>query len=294
MTWAAAFWLGLATLRDAGVREKFLERVQAAGVMIAVLALVHRTTSQGKVFWFFETGRKAVMGVFPYENQYAAFILLVLPGTLMRAIRGGPGRWGWTAGAAVMVGSVISSSSVAGAVLVLLEALLVGAMFCVELGWPWKKRIALASGILALAAAVGSVSGWNSILSDLERHNALETRRLLTLSTIEMARDRPLAGWGLGTWTEIYPAYARFDDGLFDNAAHNDWAQWAADGGLPMLALMGAFAFLLFVPAVRSMWGIGLLFVLGYSLMEFHFQERPQFACVFFALSGAVMGFRKS
>jgi O-antigen ligase len=104
-----------------------------------------------------------------------------------------------------------------------------------------------------------------------------------------MARDRPWVGWGMGTWTQVYPAYAHFDDGVFDNAAHNDWAQWAADGGVGMLILMTAFTMMIVSPAFRSVWGIGMLFVLAYSLMEFHFQERPQFGCFFFALTGVLL-----
>jgi O-antigen ligase len=290
LAWLTAYWIAVVTLGD----EEFLERIQIAGIAIAVLAILHRTTSHGKVFWIFETGRKFVMGVFPYENQYAAFILVALPGVLVRALRGRSHRFSWMAGAAIMVASVVSSSSVAGAALVLLETLVIVALVCRELHWSWKKQIALAAGILAMAAAFGSISGWADILSDLERHNALEVRRQLTLSTIEMAREHLITGWGMGTWTEVYPAYARFDDGVFDNAAHNDWAQWASDGGLPMLLLMAALALALVRPAVRSVWGFGLLFVLGYSLMEFHFQERPQFGCFFFAMAGALQTSTKS
>jgi O-antigen ligase len=198
------------------------------------------------------------------------------------------------AGAGLMVASVISSSSVAGAALVLGETLVIVVIVCAQLHWPWSRLLALVAGILALAAAFGSVSGWGDMLNDLERHNALESRRLLTLSTIQMGRDRPLLGWGMGTWTEVYPAYARFDDGVFDNAAHNDWAQWASDGGAAMLVLMTAFTVMIARMAFRSVWGIGLLFVLAYSLMEFHFQERPQFGCFFFALAGVLMASGKS
>jgi hypothetical protein len=289
LAWLAACWMGCASLTDEGETGTFLERVQIVGVAIAVLAILHRTTSHGKVFWIFETGRKAVMGVFPYENQYAAFILLVLPGTLLRALRARAHRWSWMAGAGLMVASVISSSSVAGAALVLAETLLIVAIATSELRWPWSRRVALGAGILVLTFVFGSISGWGDMVADLQRNNAMASRRLLTLSTIEMARERPWIGWGMGTWTEVYPAHARFDDGVFDNAAHNDWAQWASDGGAGMLILMAAFTIIIMRPAIRSVWGIGILFVLAYSLMEFHFQERPQFGCFFFALTGALL-----
>lgn len=294
LAWLAACWVSYASLTDEGETETFLERVQIVGVAIAVLAILHRTTSHGKVFWVFETGRKAVMGVFPYENQYAAFILLVLPGTLLRALQGRAHRWSWMAGAGLMVASVISSSSVAGAALVLVETLLIVVIATGESHWPWSRRAALGAWILGLTFLLGSISGWADMLADLERHNAMESRRLLTLSTIEMARERPWTGWGMGTWTEVYPAYARFDDGVFDNAAHDDWAQWASDGGIGMLILMAAFTAMILRPAFQSVWGIGLLFVLAYSLMEFHFQERPQFGCFFFGLTGALLAPGKS
>jgi len=142
--------------------------------------------------------------------------------------------------------------------------------------------------LLALAAIVGTVSGWRDMANDLERRNPLELRRILTKSTIDMARDRPLTGWGLGTWTEVYPAYATFDDGVFDNAAHNDWAQWTAEGGLPMLAAMLAFLAMTLARSRRSplVWGIAI--VLVYDLIEFHFNARPAFGCFFFAWAGAV------
>jgi O-antigen ligase len=294
LAWLVACWLNINTLDDNGDRAAFLRTVQIAGIAIAVLAILHRTTSHGKVFWIFETGRKTVMGVFPYENQYAAFILLLLPGTLVRALQDRAHRWNWMAGAGLMVASVVYSSSVAGGVLVLAETLLIVVIVGAQLRWPWTRLYGLAAGILALATVFGSVSGWSDMLHDLERHNAFESRRLLTLSTLQMARERPLIGWGMGTWTQVYPAYARFDDGVFDNAAHNDWAQWASDGGVGMLLLMAAFAGMIVKPAFRSVWGVGLLFVLAYSLMEFHFQERPQFGCFFFALAGVLLASGKS
>ncbi|HEY2169758.1 MAG TPA: hypothetical protein VGJ30_09050, partial [Candidatus Angelobacter sp.] len=78
LAWLVACCVSFLTLNDESDRASFLEKAQVAGVAIAVLAILHRTTSHGRVFWIFETGRKTVMGVFPYENQYAAFILLLL------------------------------------------------------------------------------------------------------------------------------------------------------------------------------------------------------------------------
>ena len=46
-------------------------------------------------------------------------------------------------------------------------------------------------------------------------------------------------GFGLGTFETVYPHFALFDIGLIVNHAHNDWLEWAAEGGVPLaLALL--------------------------------------------------------
>ena len=104
-----------------------------------------------------------------------------------------------------------------------------------------------------------------------------------------MVRDRPLTGFGLGTWSEVYPGFARFDDGLFANQAHNDWAQWAAEGGIPFFLLMVGVVAGAVRPAFRSLWGLGLLAVFVHCFVDYPMQQRPALAAFFFALLGIVM-----
>ncbi|HLW75650.1 MAG TPA: O-antigen ligase family protein, partial [Bryobacteraceae bacterium] len=113
-------------------------------------------------------------------------------------------------------------------------------------------------------------------------------RSELVRSSMEMIRDRPLMGFGLGTWAAAYPQYAHFDDGNFVNQAHNDWAQWAVEGGLPLLALMLAVVALRARAAVRSLWGIGMLAVFVHCLVDYPMQQRPALAAFFFAMLGAI------
>ncbi len=290
-TWLTAHWIALQICSDPAARLRFLRLAGGLGIALAVLAILHRTTSAGKVFWWFETGRSFVMGVFPYENQYAAFVLVTLPVVLIEALTGPRNsRLGWMLGAAIMVGSVISSAAVAGAMLVLLEPIPVVAwMARRSRGTITASAVRTLAALLVVAIGIGFVGGWKDMVTDLERKNPLRLRQDLSASTIAMARDRWMTGWGLGTWTEVYPAYARFDDGVFDNAAHNDWAQWTAEGGVPMLALMAVFLFLVARAVRRSPLAIGLLLALAHDLIEFHFQERPAFGSFFFAFAGAVL-----
>jgi hypothetical protein len=290
LTWLAAHGIALHLCSDDAVRLRFFRLAGGLGIALAVLAILHRTTSAGKVFWWFETGRSFVMGVFPYENQYAAFVLVVLPVVLIEGLTGPRNRLAWMLGAAIMVGSVISSAAVAGAMLVLLEPVAVVAWITRRSrGAIARRAVGTLVAVLAVAVAIGFIGGWKDMVNDLERRNPLALRQNLSASTIAMARDRWSTGWGLGTWTEVYPAYARFDDGVFDNAAHNDWAQWAAEGGVGMLAMLVLFLFLLVRAAGRTPLAIGLVLALLHDLIEFHFQERLAFGCFFFAFAGAVL-----
>jgi O-antigen ligase len=79
-----------------------------------------------------------------------------------------------------------------------------------------------------------------------------------------------------------------YDDGSFANEAHNDWAQWAVEGGLPLVAAMAVFAVLLMRLAWRTLWGLGLVSVLLHSFVDYPLQQRPALAGWFFVLAGAL------
>jgi O-antigen ligase len=132
------------------------------------------------------------------------------------------------------------------------------------------------------------VVGYEPILHRFQEAAPYSMRADFLRSSLAMVKDRPLAGFGLGAWSTAYPAYARFDDGLFANQAHNDWAQWAAEGGIPMLAMMLAVLALLARPAMRSLWGLGLLAVFVHAFVDYPFQQRPALAVFFFAMAGAL------
>jgi O-antigen ligase len=84
------------------------------------------------------------------------------------------------------------------------------------------------------------------------------------------------------------PTYALYDDGTFVNQAHNDWAEWAVDGGLPLFLMFGAIAVLLLRPAFRSVWGIGLISVLAHCCVDFPLQQKAALAAWFFVFLGAL------
>ena len=67
-----------------------------------------------------------------------------------------------------------------------------------------------------------------------------QQRRELLESTVPMIREHPITGSGLGTWAIVYPRFAVFEPGLAVYHAHDEWIEWAAEGGVPFVALLGA------------------------------------------------------
>lgn len=278
-TWAVCAWV--ASSLDS---ERAIASLGWFGGGVSIAAILGEFTAPGKAFWLFDTGYDSrVMGPFVNPNQYAAFIALTLPAMLVQA----RASWPAAAMAALMGVSVLVGGSVAGTAIVAFETVTVLWLMRRRRDQipPGKSRIALLALFVILFAAV---TGWSTLAARFDRTQAAVERASLTKSTIRMAMDRPVTGWGLGTWSQVYPAYAAFDTGHFDNQAHNDWAQWAAEGGLPFLFLMIAITAVIARPAWDSIHGIGLLFVLLHCLGEYHFQQRPAFGALYFAVAGAV------
>jgi O-antigen ligase len=54
-------------------------------------------------------------------------------------------------------------------------------------------------------------------------------RLAMTKDGLRMFWQKPVLGWGLGTFTTVYPAVSQFLQTLFVNAAHNDYVQVLAE-----------------------------------------------------------------
>jgi hypothetical protein len=284
------FAMGLELARDPQRRERFLSALLWFGTAIAAVSMLTVFSSpEGIVFWLFHSGSdRRTLGPFVYYNQYAAFIEAVLPLALVRAILDQRRRMLYSIIGALLLASVVAGGSRAGTILCLAEVLVIP-LIAVGQGILSRRaagRVLLAS--VTTLVLLGAVAGWEVIWKRLQEPNPYAVRKGFLLSSLEMVRDRPLTGFGLGTWADAYPGFARFDDGLFANQAHNDWAQWAAEGGIPFFLFMVGVVAGAVGPAFRSLWGLGLLAVFVHCLVDYPMQQRPALAAFFFALLGIV------
>jgi len=286
---AAVVFTAIQTFRDPPVLRLFLRALVIFGFIIALISPLQLFTSDGKIFWMFDAPYSNIaLGPFVYPNQYAAFIELLLPIALVEALSE---RSGWRIfhglAAAVMYGSVIAAVSRSGVVLSTMEILVVPLLAARRhhTGFAQFRVPAAVLGVMLVVLTLAM--GPDAILAKLQQKDPYQGRRELTESSFLMIRDHPLKGVGFGNWPTVYPAYALFDDGLFANQAHNDWAQWAVEGGLPFFFVMAALAIWIVPRALRTVWGSGLIAVFLHCLVDYPIQ-RIGVAIVFFALLGAV------
>jgi O-antigen ligase len=252
--WAANLALlfaALQTFDHAVLRRGFLDGLLWFAFLVSIAGILQRLASH--------TDASFAMGPFLYHNHFAAFIEIVLPFALLQPRR----RLWYSFLAAVMIAAVIVSASRSGTALVLLETAVIFAIT--------RKRPVT---ILIATAALITIVGWDSLVTRLQEQHPYHDRLQMLRSSVDMFSDHPLTGVGLGNWPIVFPYYARYDDGLFANQAHSDWAQAADEAGLPGLA-----AFALFFALIVRQRNIGLVFVFLHALVDYPFHN-PQIAAL--------------
>ncbi len=257
-------------------RRRFLDTQLAFATLLSI----------GAVIALFASG---TLGPFVYKNQFAAYVEVALGIAIVASLRDRR----WIAAAAMLFASVVAAGSRAGAILCAAELLVVPLLAFgrgrIAKGAAPRLATVAAAATLVLVGVVGP----QRLIDRFQEPHPYALRANLLRSSIAMARERPMEGFGLGAWSSAYPAFARFDDGDFVNQAHNDWAQWLAEGGAPMLLVMLAVVALLARPAFDSLWGLGLMAVFLHAFVDYPFEQRPALAAFFFAMAGALAGARR-
>jgi O-antigen ligase len=287
-TFLVVFALAAHVLANRGARRWFLRAAVLFGMLVAAEATVQNYSSEGKIFWLFASGyNDGVLGPFVNRGQYSAWIELLLPVALYLALSDQRRRVLWGSAAAVLFGSLVAGASRAGFVLAGGELLAVVTVAGLRNLVSRKMLVAAAAQIAVLAGLAATVAGWQALQTRLEARSTEALRLDAVRASTQMVREHPWFGTGLGTWSTVYPAYAGLDTGLFVNQAHNDWAQWAAEGGLPFLLLLAAFSLLCCRKAVPSIYGLGAVTFQLHGLVDYPMQQRPVLAAWFFVMAGA-------
>jgi uncharacterized membrane protein YidH (DUF202 family) len=253
---------------------------------LAVASVVFYFGTPGKIFGLFPVSYRAV-GPFLNRDHYASFIALLLPVVLWEGLIRRRPLWSRALMAGAMYASVIAGASRAGSLVVTVEILLL-LFLAWDRGHEEVGLIRRAAGWTAFfAVTFVLVVGWDVLWQRFKEPDPWRGRREMLQAAWAMVRDRPWSGFGLGNWAVVYPAYAVWDPGLglYVNHAHNEWAEWAVEGGLPMLAAMLSLGLWAIRRGLRRPWGIGAAAVLVHSVVDFPLR-RLAVAVLLFTLLG--------
>lgn len=256
---------------------------------VCVLDLLEQATRTSRFFWFIPSRYNLVFGPFAYWNNFAQFIELSLPITLWQGLSARRPNLIYLLLSALQVCAVVASGSRAGSILVVIEVIaVVVAAYFVN-----RNRYFLFGAATAVLLTVLFVyaAGFSTVVGKLQESDQLNVRRHINESSVAMLAEHPITGWGLETYVPVYRMFALYDDGTYVNRAHNDWLQFAVEGGIPFVCLFAAIFFWSTRPAIRSYWGFGVIAIALHALVDYPF-ARFGVCGWYFALLGMLGNFR--
>ena len=269
------------------------------GFALATFALTQNLTSSGKIYWIRipRTGG-AVFGPYVNRDHYAGLMEMLCPVPIVLSLgellRGTKRILVGFAGV-VMAGSLMLSQSRAGAASFLVEM-----AFLVVLLLGGRRRTRAAATIGAVCLTVIAFAAWFGSSELWHRFSNLQDWMRLAIfkDGLRMFWRKPVLGWGLGTFTTVYPQFRSFYTTVFVNAAHNDYIQALAETGIVGFAAILWFLVVIYREGLRNLaswhrsWSrtlglaslIGCTGILVHSAVDFNLQI-PANACVFYFLA---------
>ena len=276
------------------------------GASIAMFAVLQSMTSNGKLYWL-RTPRFGgwIYGPYVNHNHYAGLMEMLTPIPMVYAFsRYAHGRKKWlAAGTAAFMGASIFLSGSRGGMAAF--GVQIALFFWLLFRERTRSSVALLmAGFLLMALASITWIGGNDVsaristLADYKRPEVNADFRLkIARDTLHMIAARPVMGWGLGTFADVYPEFRSFYTDSLVNAAHNDYLQTLAETGLLGFGIAIWLLFTAIHSAVRKLhnWPsdingivslaalLGVCGILVHSFVDFNL-EIPANALLFYVL----------
>jgi O-antigen ligase len=275
MSWAAIYYAGVSLLKEESAAKKVRTAMVGFGFVVAVEAILQAYLSPGKVYGLFPTGyHDFVMGPIVYHTHFAVFIETLLPIALFLALNEAAISYTMVGFSAVLLTAIVVSASRGGLVIACAEVIVVLVLSQLRKPKAGRKIAFVALALIGVTVVFTLIVGFETVSKRFYSEALTSGRLQFAISTLHMIAVHPLVGWGLGCWPAAYPAFATFDPGAIVNQAHCDWLQWTAEGGLPVGFAMLALTLWGVNPAIRSIWGIGVIAVLIHAAFDYPF-SRP-------------------
>jgi O-antigen ligase len=204
--------------------------------------------------------------------------------------------------AAVMASTIFLSGSRGGMAAFAVQMALLAA-FVLKRRKNWTATFALA-GFLGIALILLAWLGGGDLAERMASiHNGTRmelsggTRLTIDGDALKMFAQKPLFGWGLGVFPDVYPQFSSLSTNLQLGAAHNDYLQLLVEMGALGFATVLWFVLTLFRSALRKLKHcpldtnaavtlasmLGITGILVHSLVDFNLQI-PANAALFYVL----------
>jgi O-antigen ligase len=281
------------------------------GFLVALFAMIQQFTWNGLLYWVVPN-RYGGMVYGPYVNHahYAGLMEMLVPIPLVFAMMT---RWPKSLRAlfafvALLMASTIFLSRSLGGMLAFGAQMVVLAIIAAlreraRRQVPLMLLMAMFLAVWLVLLSPGGISERIARLHDPLGKAGAADRLAIVKDSFKMIASRPVLGWGLGTFPEVYPSFRSLYTNYFVNEAHNDYVQVAVETGLTGLALGCWFIALLFRRGLHRIerWRtdirsavtlasiVGVTGILVHSLSDFNLQI-PANAALFFALAALATG----
>jgi O-antigen ligase len=275
------------------------------GAALASFALIQGISSNGKLYWLRQPRMGGwIYGPYVNHNHYAGLMEMLVPVPLVLALThlaSSKTRTAAAAAAAIMVGTIFLSGSRGGMLAIVTELIILAVLLIRQ-----KTSLRTAIGIGIFLVIVVGLLTWvgggelNKRLATVGPSHAEiagDIRRDINRDGLKMSLERPVLGWGLGTFPVVYPQFRTFNTNFFINQAHNDYLQLLVEMGLLGFATMLWFLLTLYKRAIKKIgnWTseisgavtlacvLGLSGILVHSAVDFNLQI-PANAALFYVL----------
>jgi O-antigen ligase len=280
------------------------------GFLVSLFAIIQQFTGNGKIYWVvYPRNGGWIYGPYVNHAYYAGLMEMLVPFPIVLAIvsrAGKPIRIFFLFVAVVSCSTIFLCESLGGMISFAVELGVLSLILLSNRRSAYREILLLSALCIALIAwlawlrPAGLVERIARLLNPISDAGATG-RVAIVRDSLRMLRERPILGWGLGTFPVVYPSFRSFFTNLWVNEAHNDFVQALVETGLIGFTAVLAFVTLLCRAGVRNLknWRddmesslalaafLGCIGILVHSFVDFNLQI-PANAAFFFALSAIV------
>ena len=213
-------------------------------------------------------------GTFVNRNHYAAYLVLCLSvgiGVLIASLSGAKSAsWGhffrsfiqWIItpkmalrlGLLLMVIALVLTRSRMGNSSFFISLLVTGGIALVLSKRATRSMVILIATLVVVdVLVVGTYFGVERVVERIEQTRP-DSERREAVQALDVWRDFPVFGSGLGSFHVVFPRYAGPDVGEIPTHAHNDYVQFAGETGGAGVFLLGLMVLMSFAAALRAQY----------------------------------------